>query len=170
MAGVGEAVSPPGEGSRDSGGSAQEGGGGELGEAGPTGHVEGRLGMLDEGVLLVVIAERLLDLGEGCLLLCAGGTLPIKAKAFATDGAENVGRIIGKFAKCLHSVFLVNLWIELHVAVTDGGDRFSAGPGVRVRSGPVRFEFVRVLAGMSLLYGMRWTGEKLVQRNQSKYA
>lgn len=65
----------------------------------------------------MVIAEGLVDLGEGCLLLCAGTTLPIKTKAFATDGAEDVGRIVGEFAKCLHVVFLVFFeWVELHVA------------------------------------------------------
>jgi hypothetical protein len=63
----------------------------------------------DKGRIEVVIVERLEDLGERSFLLCAGGTLPIKAKAFAADGAEDVGGVTGWFAKGLHGVFLLFL-------------------------------------------------------------
>jgi hypothetical protein len=52
----------------------------------------------DEAGVVVVIVKRLTNLRERSFLLCAGGTLPIKAKAFAADRAEDVGGVTGWLA------------------------------------------------------------------------
>jgi hypothetical protein len=87
------------------GGASEQCGRRELRETGPAGNIEGCLRVREEGRVIVVIVEHLSDLGERSFLLCAGGSLPIKAKTGVADGAKDIGGVAGGFAKGLHGVF-----------------------------------------------------------------
>jgi hypothetical protein len=81
------------------GGSAEEGGSGEFGRAGPAWDVEGRPGMgFGGGIVGVVIAECLLDAVAGVVLLVACRALPIKEKALTANGTLDIGGVIGQLA------------------------------------------------------------------------
>jgi hypothetical protein len=91
---------------RPLGGSAEQRGGGELGETGPGGDVEGGVRVGGVGVLGVVLAELIEDTGESGLLKVGVVALPEEAEALTADGAEDIGVRVRRMAQNLHWLLL----------------------------------------------------------------
>jgi hypothetical protein len=90
------------------GSSTEEGGGGELGRAGPVWDVESGLRVRSGvGGVEVMILKGLLDAVARILLLGAGGAFPVKEKSLSADGTVNIGRAIRQFAQNLHVISFV---------------------------------------------------------------